>query len=76
MATKKKEKMVSIKLPRVPGKPGQIFVSVGERQWMVKRGVNVEIPECAYDVLRNAQLAEDVAVSYISTAPTGINEVK
>lgn len=68
----KKEKTVSVRLPRISGEPNQVFVSVGSRQWLIKRGVDVEIPECAYDVLRNAEAAEDAAVRYIEdVAPTG-----
>ena len=62
---KAKEKTVSIRISRISGKPDAVFVSVGERSWRIKRGCEVELPECAYDVLRNAELAEDKAVAYI-----------
>lgn len=61
------EKTVTVRLPRISGKPDAIFVSVGERSWRIKRGCDVTIPLCAYDVLRNSELAEDKAVSYIET---------
>ena len=60
-----KEKTVTVKLPRISGKSDAVFVSVGERSWRIKRGCEVVIPECAYDVLRNSELAEDKAVAYI-----------
>ncbi len=59
------ETKMSIKLPRISGKSEAVFVSVGDRSWRIKRGCDVEIPECAYDVLRNAELAEDAAVAYM-----------
>ncbi len=62
---KNKERMVSVKIPRVSGESNAVFISVSERSWRVMRGVTVEIPECAYDVLRNAELADDVAAAYI-----------
>ena len=71
MAIKAKEKMITVKLPRISGEFDRVFVSVGPRQWIIKRGVTVDIPECAYDVLRNAEIAEDAAVSYKEDAPGG-----
>lgn len=66
MANKKSaEPLVKVKLPRIPGKEEAVFVSVGERNWRIKRGHEVEVPLCAYDVLINAELAEDAAVAYM-----------
>ena len=59
------EKTVTVRLPRVSGKNEAVYVSVGERSWRIKRGCDVTLPLCAYDVLRNSELAEDKAVSYI-----------
>ena len=61
------ETLVTVILPRVSGKANAVFISVGERSWRIKRGCEVAIPECAYDVLRNAELAEDTATAYIET---------
>ena len=76
MATKNAEVMVSVRLPRDKSKPPRQFVSVGERQWMVERGKTVKMPLCAYEVLRNSELAEDAAVSYMESAPGRIPEDK
>ena len=76
MATKKDETLVSVKLPRDGSKPKRQFVSVGDRQWVVKRGDTVKIPLCAYEVLRNSELAEDAAVSYIESAPARMADEK
>lgn len=69
MANKKKttEKKVSVKLDRISGQPEAVYVSVGKRSWRIKRGHTVEIPECAYEVLRNGGIAEDMAVAYIES---------
>lgn len=63
----KAENMVNVTLPRISGKDNAVYVSVGERSWRVMRGVPVNIPECAYDVLCNAQIADDAAVAYINS---------
>lgn len=60
-----KENCVTVKLPRISGKSDSVYISVGERSWRIKRGCEVMIPESAYDVLRNSELAEDRAAAYI-----------
>ena len=62
-----KERTVTVRLPRISGAGDAVYVSVGERSWRIKRGCDVSIPLCAYDVLRNSELAEDRAVSYMET---------
>lgn len=63
MATEKTtEKMVKIKLPRVKsGEQDDVFVSVNDRRWLIKRGEEVEVPECVAEVLRNQEAALDEA---------------
>lgn len=52
MAEKKNtEKTVKIKLPRERGDQEDVFVGVNERTWLIKRGVEVEVPECVAEVL-------------------------
>lgn len=57
MATEKKnpetktEEMVTIKLPRIKGEEDAVYVSIGERNWLIKRGVSVEVPKCVADLL-------------------------
>lgn len=60
-----KEKTVTVRLPRISGAGDAVYVSVGERSWRIKRGCDVTIPLCAYDVLRNAEIAEDKAIRFI-----------
>lgn len=63
-----KEKMVKIRIPRTKADQEDVFVSVNMRTWIVKRGVEVEVPECVAEVLRhqeealeNIMLFEDAA---------------
>ncbi len=60
-----KERTVTVRLPRISGKSDAVYVSVGERSWRIKRGCDVSIPLCAYDVIRNSEIAEDKAISYM-----------
>lgn len=56
MATEKKaEKMVKIRLPRMTAKQEDLFVSVNNRTWIVKRGVEVEVPACVAEVIRHQE---------------------
>lgn len=59
MATTATEKLVTVKIPRVRGNDTDVYVSVNDRSWLIKRGVEVEVPECVEEVLRNQELALD-----------------
>ena len=56
MAEKKNvEKTVKIKLPRDRREQEDVFVGVNERTWLIKRGVEVEVPQCVAEVLMNRE---------------------
>lgn len=59
------EKMVTIKIDRHSKDEGDVFVSVNERTWQIKRGVYVDVPECVKEVIDNAQQAEEQALDFI-----------
>lgn len=50
-----KEKMVKVKIPRIKKDQEDVFVSVNMRTWMIKRGVEVEVPECVAEVLKHQE---------------------
>lgn len=50
-----KEKMVKIRLPLTKTEKDDVFVRVNTRTWLIKRGEEVEIPECAAEVLQHAE---------------------
>lgn len=50
-----KEKMVKVKIPRIRKDQEDVFVSVNMRTWMIKRGVEVEVPECVAEVLKHQE---------------------
>ena len=56
-----KEKMVKIRLPKTKPDEDDERVWVNHRSWQIKRGVEVEVPECVAEVLRNKEKAlEDI----------------
>ena len=60
------EQMVKILLPR--GRKNEenfVIVSVNGRSWKIMRGVEVEGPLCAAEVLENARMMESTARSYV-----------
>lgn len=50
-----KEKMVKIRIPRTSAKEADVPVWVNDRSWLIKRGVEVEVPECVAEVLRHKE---------------------
>ena len=55
--TTPKEKMVKIRLPKTRADEPDERVWVNHRSWQIQRGVDVEVPECVAEVLRNKELA-------------------
>lgn len=51
----KEEKLVKIRIPRTKANQEDVFVSVNMRTWLIKRGVEVEVPECVAEVLRHSE---------------------
>lgn len=49
------EKMVKIRIPREKANQEDVFVSVNMKTWLIKRGVEVEVPECVAEVLRHQE---------------------
>lgn len=56
--TVKKVKTVTIKLPRIKAEDSDVFVSVNDYSCLIKRGVEVEVPDFVAEVLRNQEFAE------------------
>ena len=70
MAAKKNgagEKLVRIRLPKERRDQEDVFVGINERTWLIKRGVEVEVPECVAEVLENSRMMADTARRYVDT---------
>ena len=50
-----KETMVKVRIPRTRADQEDVPVWVNERSWLIKRGVEVEVPECVAEVLRHQE---------------------
>ncbi len=56
-----KEKLVKIRIPRTKADQEDVPVWVNNRSWLIKRGVEVEVPECVAEVLRHqVEMLEEI----------------
>ena len=62
--TAAKEKLVKIRIPRDRNRDDDVFVCVNGRTWLIKRGIEVEVPECVAEVIRNAEAVEEQAYAF------------
>lgn len=62
-----KSKRVTVRLPKLPGQNAiqEEFFSVNGKNYLIKRGETVEIPEEVAEVIRNAEKAEEYAMNYV-----------
>ncbi len=71
MAAKKNtngEKLVRIRLPKERREQEDVFVGVNERTWLIRRGVEVEVPECVAEVLENREMMLETIMEFESAA--------
>lgn len=57
--TENKEKMVKIRIPKDRSSNEDLFVSVNEKTYLVKRGVEVEVPASVAEVIARVEEMED-----------------
>lgn len=50
-----KTKTVTIRIPRLSPKQEDVFVSVNQNTYLIKRGVEVEVPAAVAEVLRHQE---------------------
>ena len=55
MATTNTKKMVKIKIPRTKADQEDVFVSVNMETFLIKRGVEVEVPDYVAEVLQHQE---------------------
>ena len=58
------EEKVKIRLPLNREDNSDVFVAVNGRTWLIKRGVEVEVPPCVVEVLRHQEEALAKAYDY------------
>lgn len=57
MSTTNTRKMVKIRIPRTKADQEDVFVSVNMETFIVKRGVEVEVPDYVAEVIRHQEEA-------------------
>ena len=65
-----KEKKVKIKIPLTRTEKNDVFVGVNGRSWLIKRGEEVEVPECVVEVLRHKEEMLSEAMAFEEQAAT------
>lgn len=62
-----KSKRVTVRLPRLQGQNAiqEEFFSVNGKNYIIKRGETVEIPEEVAEVIRNSEKADEYALQYV-----------
>ena len=55
MATNDTKKMVKIRIPRTKADQEDVFVSVNMETFLIKRGVEVEVPDYVAEVLQHQE---------------------
>ena len=55
MATTNTKKMVKIRIPRTKADQEDVFVSVNMETFLIKRGVEVEVPDYVAEVLQHKE---------------------
>lgn len=59
------EDKVPFMIPKDRNKKGDVLVSVNDRDFLIKRGVPVDLPRPVYDVLVDQMMAEEQRDAYI-----------
>jgi hypothetical protein len=62
-----KGKKITVRLPRLSGQNAvqEEFFSVNGKNYIIKRGETVEVPEEVAEVIENAEKAEEYALQYV-----------
>jgi len=57
--TKPEVKKVKIRLPLQRGEEPDVYVSINDESWLIKRGETVEVPDYVAELLDRAQAQRD-----------------
>ena len=58
------EETVRIRLPKTKELQEDVFVSVNNRTWLIRRGVYVDVPSCVAEVLQHAEEMTEEALRF------------
>lgn len=72
--TETEEKKVTIRLPLTRKEKNDVLVGVNGKNYLIKRGVDVEVPESVAEVLKHKEEMLDLAMEYEAQAQANANE--
>ncbi len=55
---------VKVRIPKTKNDQEDVFVSVNKDTWLIKRGVEVEVPACVAEVLRHQEEMMEVIMLF------------
>lgn len=58
------EKLVKVRIPRTSKNQEDVFVSVNMKTYLIKRGIEVEVPESVAEVLRHQEEALEAIMNF------------
>lgn len=67
------EELVEIKLPRKEGED-QAYVAVNFRSFLIKRGEYVKVPKYVADAIKDAEIAEEMAIRDLEEREAALNK--
>lgn len=65
------EKKVKLRIPRTKSENDDVYVSVNDRSWLIRRGEEVEVPECVAEVLLHQEQMLEEAYQYAEAKKQG-----
>lgn len=68
MKNTKGNKTVSVYIPKMSRNDEAVFVAVNGKRMLVKKGIEVQLPEAFAEVLENSETATQEARNYIDSA--------
>ena len=63
---KMKNKTVTVRLPKTKELQDDVFVSVNQQSWLIRRGETVEVPACVAEVLQHSEDMAQEALAFES----------
>lgn len=75
MAEVKKAKKVKIKMPLTRTEKEDVFVGLNGKTYLIKRGVDVEVPECVAKILERREKMLYLAMEFEAQAAAPLDEL-
>lgn len=63
-ASAPQEKTVKLRLTKTKELKEPVWVRVNERKWLIQRGVEVEVPECVFEVLKHSEEMQEIIMAF------------